>query len=73
MFCPECGKRLENLIWSNSKKTINSESTKISIFFKKQYFTILVLIVIILLLAVSAPKIVGSFDDQYVFIRFEFK
>ena len=48
-ICPECGVRLENAIRSNSKKTINSLSSNISIFLRSKYFKILILIIIILL------------------------
>ena len=33
-ICPECGMRLENAIRSNSKRTINSLSSSISIFLR---------------------------------------
>lgn len=59
-ICPECGARLENAIRSNSKKTINSLSSSISIFLRSKYFKILILIIIILLLVVSAPKIIDT-------------
>ena len=71
-ICPECGMRLENAIRSNSKRTINSLSSSISIFLRSKYFKILILIIIILLLAVSAPKIIDSItpykdvDSSYI-------
>ncbi len=71
-ICPECGVRLENAIRSNSKKTINSLSSSISIFLRSKYFKILILIIVILLLAVSAPKIIDTLtpykdvDSSYI-------
>ena len=71
-ICPECGVRLENAIRSNSKKTINSLSSNISIFLRSKYFKILILIIIILLLAISAPKIIDTItpykdvDSSYI-------
>lgn len=71
-ICPECGVRLENAIRSNSKKTINSLSSSISIFLRGKYFKILILIIVILLLAFSAPKIIDTLtpykdvDSSYI-------
>lgn len=71
-ICPECGVRLENAIRSNSKKTINSVSSNISIFLRSKYFKILIIIIIISLLIISAPKIIDlitpykDVDSSYV-------